>query len=89
MKNYEVVSNNDKVWVNAPICVARFCRSSHEVIADGKDAGKIDAQMQLTVHESGTPTILDWNAFVKDVQARLGIHIAPRRRPSYIRGKRA
>jgi hypothetical protein len=87
VKDYEVLNSDDKVWVNAPLCVARFCRSSHEVIVNGKEAGKLGAQMRVTPHESGLgATVHDWNAFVRDVQARLDIHIAPRRRPKYIKG---
>jgi hypothetical protein len=57
---HEIRSDGNRVWVNAPICVARFCRLSHEVLE--MNTGHVE-----TVPHGREVTLENWKHFVKEV----------------------
>lgn len=73
----EVASDGRTVWVNNPLCVARFCPISREF------QPTVD-QLWCIQHEDKKPTAEDWDHFVEHVKSLFGVTIDQKHRPSYI-----
>jgi len=75
----EVSSNGHTVWVNAPLCVARFCPVSREFQPTME-------QFWCVEHPDMTPSMQDWQDFVSRVQSLFGVAVAEHHRPIYLGG---
>ena len=77
----DVTSDGRTVWVNAPVCVARFCPISREFFPTVEQSWTIQ-------HDDMKPTSDDWKHFVEYVQSLFAITIADHHhRPLYLGGR--
>jgi hypothetical protein len=76
----QIETDGRKVWVNNPICLARFCPVSAEVFPKMNSAAHEGYLFHTTTHHTGA---LEWADFVQAVKTHHDIIIPDVFRPTY------
>ncbi len=78
----EINTNGTTVWVNAPLCVGRFCRFSAEVtVYEGHDVAR-RAVVTMTNRNLQTGSV-EWDWFVGEILRLHRITVEDRYRPAF------
>lgn len=77
----EITADDKTVWINAPICIGRFCPSSYEVAPKSEDVG---SQAQLTMRVLPERQMSAWSNFKSLMKSTHNIEIPDSFCPSWV-----
>ena len=81
----EIISDGRTVWVNRPLCLARFGPICREFFVGGLLRGDGESPPVVVQHAVDGPTLADWEAFVESVKTLFGIDVSDKHKPGALR----